>query len=330
MMPPPAPAPHRDEPPGNRRWPAVLIAVVTTAVVVGSAGVLTFAWWSARQEEQRPAPQPSDTASAPPPSDLSAILPVAGSAVLAFDVGADGVENAHQNYLLVNGTSIDLAGDHANGTVEVEFPAQLLIAGNNTISVVTGDGEEPCGPGRDDFDLTGATLTLPGELAATPVGVAPSYPLGDGDCGSDGARLPQADLVWTVAEAPPAPTALAPGTAELAFDVSGDPIDLAAPNEVHVNGNPAPLGGPHASGRVEIEVPQEWLVLGRNILEIRTGMLPGTCDKDEFVLSDVTLTLADGSVATGQGLRDRYAFGDGDCGSDVTLLQRADMQFVVD
>jgi len=129
----------------------------------------------------------------------------AGSSAFVFTVGSNSVEARYANHLLVNGQRIDLVDrDYVSETVRVDVPNAYLVPGRNTIRFVTGTFPTACGDNRDDFAISGIGLE-PSHGTATPVGVAPSYSLGDGDCGSSATKPREAVLVFDVAQGPDAP-----------------------------------------------------------------------------------------------------------------------------
>ncbi len=129
----------------------------------------------------------------------------AGSSAFVFTVGSNSIEARYANHLLVNGQRIDLVDrDYVSETVRVDVPNAYLAPGRNTIVFVTGTFPTSCGDNRDDFAISGIGLE-PSHGSATGVGVAPSYSLGDGDCGSSATKPREAELVFDVVPAADAP-----------------------------------------------------------------------------------------------------------------------------
>lgn len=132
----------------------------------------------------------------------------AGSSQFVFTVGSNSIEARYTNHLLVNGQRIDLVDrDYVSETVRVDVPNAFLAAGRNTVRFVTGTYPTACGDNRDDFAISGIGLE-PSHGTATPVDVASSYSLGDGDCGSSTTKPREAVLTFDVVPAADAP---APG-----------------------------------------------------------------------------------------------------------------------
>ncbi|WP_454044355.1 hypothetical protein [Cellulosimicrobium sp. Marseille-Q8652] len=132
----------------------------------------------------------------------------AGSSVFAFTVGSNSIEARYTNHLLVNGQRIELVDrDYVSETVRLDVPNAFLVPGRNTVRFVAGTFPTACGDNRDDFAISGIALE-PSHGTAAPVGVAPSYSLGDGDCGTSTTKPREVDLVFDVVRDDDAP---APG-----------------------------------------------------------------------------------------------------------------------
>lgn len=252
-----------------------------------------------------------------------------GSSVFSFDVGSNSIEHRYQNHLLVNGHKVDLLGDHVNTRVEVPVPNRYLVSGANVITVVAGDISSTCGANLDDFTISNLALAIDGATTAGD-GVAPSYSMGDGSCGSSTTASPTAETRWTI-DAPAVavlPT-LGSGEATFSFDVGSNSIDSAFVNLLFVNGIRYVLGGDFVSERANVVIPNEWLLPGWNTIDVVTGTRPGACNRDDFAISNVSLTPASGT-ATGQRLKPSYAMGDGTCGSNINSFREVDLHFVVE
>lgn len=252
-----------------------------------------------------------------------------GSSLFSFDVGSNSIEHRYQNHLLVNGHKVDLLGDHVSTRVDVPVPNRYLVAGANVISIVAGDISSTCGANLDDFTISNLALTIDAGTAAGD-GVAPSYAMGDGNCGSSTTALPNAETRWTI-DAPAVavlPT-LGSGEATLSFDVGTNSIDSSFVNLLFVNGVRYVLGGDFVSERANVVIPNEWLIPGWNTIDVVTGTQPNACNRDDFAISNVSLTPASGT-ATGQRLKPTYAMGDGTCGSNVNSFREIDLHFVVE
>lgn len=64
---------------------------------------------------------------------------------------------------------------------------------------------------------------------------------------------------------------------------------------------------------------------------LRHRHIPPSCgdNRDDFAVSDITLTPANGS-ASGRILKGSYSFGDGNCGDNANPLTEVDLEFFVD
>lgn len=120
------------------------------------------------------------------------------------------------------------------------------------------------------------------------------------------------------------------GTSVLGYTVGTNSTEARYKNYVSVNGS-EPIHLPDAvSKRVELEVPNEYLVAGENTVEVVVGTISSDCgiNYDDFVLSDFTLEPL-GELADGEENEYTYSFGDGTCGSNTSLLLRAELSFFV-
>jgi hypothetical protein len=120
------------------------------------------------------------------------------------------------------------------------------------------------------------------------------------------------------------------GTSILGYNVATNSTEARYKNYVSVNGS-EPIYLPDAvSQRVELEVPNEYLVTGENTVEVVVGTVNADCgvNHDDFVLSDFTLQPL-GETADGEENEYTYSFGDGSCGTNTSLLLRAELTFFV-
>lgn len=254
-----------------------------------------------------------------------------GAATFSFDVGADSLDDKYDNHLLVNGKRIDLGGTWVSQRVRIAIPARYLVPGDNTIKVVTGPYKESCGNNRDDFDMANLDLALDG-ATVTGKGIAASYAMGDGTCGSATDRLPEAELHYTIdAPAVPVTGTLGSGNATLGFTVGSNSIEARYQNYLLVNGQKVVLDADYVSRHVDLTFPNEWLVPGWNTIDVVTGTYATSCgdNRDDFALSGITLTPS-GGTAEGRMLKGSYSFGDGNCGDNVNPLTEIDLEFFVD
>ncbi|MEV1171203.1 metallophosphoesterase [Nonomuraea sp. NPDC049784] len=254
-----------------------------------------------------------------------------GAAKFAFDVGADSIDDKFDNFLLVNGKRIDLGGSWANQRATVAIPARFLAPGANTIKVVTGDYKESCGNGRDDFTIANLDLALDG-ATVTGQDIKSSYEMGDGTCGSSQTLLREVELRYTIdAPAVHIVETLGSGNATLSFNVGSNSIEARYQNFVLVNGQKVVLDGDFVSKRVDLTIPDEFLVPGWNTIDFVAGTFPTSCgnNRDDFAISNIVLTPARGT-ASGQMLKSSYGMGDGNCGDNVNPLTEIDLEFLVD
>ena len=121
-----------------------------------------------------------------------------------------------------------------------------------------------------------------------------------------------------------------PGVSHLRFDVGSNSAALSFHNWLVVNGHRIDQDRTWVSERVDIEVPNEWLVTGENIVEIHVGASDAACglNYDDFVVTDVGLELL-GEVADGEDNPVTFSFGDGDCGTQAGDILEAELSFFV-
>ncbi|WP_106815508.1 metallophosphoesterase [Microbacterium timonense] len=252
----------------------------------------------------------------------------AGSSTFSFTVGSNSIENRYQNHLLVNGHKIDILGDWVSQRVDVPVPNRYLVPGDNVVEIVAGDISSSCGANLDDFTVADLALAV-STGTASGVSIAPSYAMGDGNCGSSTTSLPKAETHWSI-DAPGVgvlPT-LGSGEATLSFTVGSNSIDSSFANLLFVNGIRYVLGGDFVSERANVVLPNEWLLPGWNTVEFVTGTTAAGCNRDDFTISDVALSPASGT-ATPQRAKTSYALGDGTCGSNINLFREVDLHFLV-
>ncbi|MGW1723430.1 metallophosphoesterase [Streptomyces sp. NPDC002306] len=120
-----------------------------------------------------------------------------GTATLGFTVGSNSIEARYQNYVLVNGQKTVLDADYVSRHVDLAIPDEWLVPGWNTVDIVTGTYATACGANRDDFALSGITLT-PAVGSAEGRMVKGSYSFGDGNCGDNVNPLTEVDLEFFV------------------------------------------------------------------------------------------------------------------------------------
>ncbi|WP_166846261.1 metallophosphoesterase [Isoptericola sp. BMS4] len=254
-----------------------------------------------------------------------------GAATFSFDVGSNSIDDGYHDFLRVNGHRVELGGDWADERVDVTLPGSILVPGENTIEVVTGDRGSSCGVNRDDFTISGLALVHDGE--PVPGDAADRYVMGDGSCGSNDA-LREVSLTYTI-DAPAVTLAdsLGAGDATLAFDVGSNSMEARYHSYLLVNGHRVDLDEEdHVSERVEVTVPNQWLLAGWNRVDVIAGTLHDTScgdNRDDFALSAPELIPAEGT-ATHASMRATHTMGDGSCGSSVNPEVEADWNFHVD
>jgi hypothetical protein len=191
-------------------------------------------------------------------------------------------------------------------------PADTIRPASSTIATAPHEPEAPASGGPILTPDDGAFLEGTVPVAAEPV-----------EPGDDVERL-------TVdgADVPGATETL--GTSILGYSVATNSTEARYKNYVSVNGS-EPIYLPDAvSKRVELEVPNEYLVTGENTVEVVVGTINTDCgvNHDDFVLSDFTLEPL-GELADGEENEYTYSFGDGSCGTNTSLLLRAELTFFV-
>jgi hypothetical protein len=266
----------------------------------------------------------------------------AGSAALRFTVGSNSIDTRYYNHLLVNGHRVDIGGDWVSETVEIAFPRHFLLPGDNVISIVTGDingtsDGERCA-NLDDFDLSDLSLVVEGGTV-TPGDNPATYAMGDGTCGSSSTKLAQADLAFSVTDAPTTRTlsTLGAGDAHLSFFVDGNGTEARYVNYVLVNGMRVDLGD-YVGVTADLTIPNEWLLPGTNLVEVVAGAITTSCGEnfDDFPLSEISLAPAVGTAALTyrstrtDGSQYPVTIGDGSCGSSFTGTYAVGLTFEVD
>ncbi|WP_430645179.1 metallophosphoesterase [Agromyces sp. GXS1127] len=120
-----------------------------------------------------------------------------GDAVLSFDVASNSIEARYHSYIVVNGLTYDIGGDYVSERVHVVFPNEWLRPGSNTVQLVTGTYTTSCGANRDDYTISSVALA-PAAGSAAGVGLAATYRMGDGSCGSNTTLLRDATFTFEV------------------------------------------------------------------------------------------------------------------------------------
>ncbi|MFJ3404343.1 hypothetical protein [Promicromonospora sp. NPDC090134] len=215
------------------------------------------------------------------------------------------------------------------GLVAAVTAATLAMTG----WAATSSSAAPADTARTD---TAATATAPHEPEA-PTSGAPILTPDDGEFlegtvpVAAGPVAPGDDVASLTVDGEDVPGATETlGTSVLGYTVGTNSTEARYKNYVSVNGS-EPIHLPDAvSERVELEVPNEYLVTGENTVEVVVGTISSDCgiNHDDFVLSDFTLEPL-GELADGEENEYTYSFGDGTCGSNTSLLLRAELSFFV-
>lgn len=122
-----------------------------------------------------------------------------GTAAFVFDIGSNASQVRFGNSITINSHQIMLVErDYKSETVRIEFPAEFLVPGTNTVEVITGTNPEAaCGVNHDDFAISNVGLDFSGGTV-TPVQVKDRYLMGDGLCNEKSPRLEKASITFDV------------------------------------------------------------------------------------------------------------------------------------
>ncbi|MEO9325466.1 Ig-like domain repeat protein [Nocardioides sp. C4-1] len=120
------------------------------------------------------------------------------------------------------------------------------------------------------------------------------------------------------------------GSSRLSFEVGDNSIETRFGNYVVVNGDHRIDLTDAVNERVTIPVPNDALTTGDNTIEVFTGAIESSCGRnfDDFAISEVRLELL-GETADGEDNEFTYSMGDGSCGTNTSLLTRAELHFFV-
>ncbi|GHH75501.1 metallophosphoesterase [Promicromonospora soli] len=224
----------------------------------------------------------------------------------------------HQAGLIAAVTAATLAVTGWVATTSSAAPADTSRPARSPIATAP---HEPKAPQQPEAPASGSPVLTPadGEFLEGTVPVA-AEPVAPGDdiesLTIDGTDVPGATETL--------------GTSILGYNVATNSTEARYRNYVSVNGS-EPIYLPDAvSKRVELEIPNEYLVTGENTIEVVVGTINTDCgvNHDDFVLSDFTLEPL-GETADGEENEYTYAFGDGSCGTNTSLLLRAELTFFV-
>ncbi|SEE88667.1 hypothetical protein [Jiangella alba] len=237
----------------------------------------------------------------------------------------DGSCGSNTSLLLSAELTFVVDGDPQRTTgLTAEVDTTTLANGPHEIVARTASGAATTHTVTVNNAPTGAPHVAPadGTLAAGTQPVFASFPAG----------TPGAVPALTVDGAEPVtrPT-LGTGVSTFSFDVGGNSIEARYHNHLLVNGKRIELGGDYVSQRVDVAVPNQFLVPGDNVITLVTGGVQAACgvNRDDFAVANLELVVPDGTAA-GQGVEPSYTMGDGNCGSSTTALREVELRYVVD
>src|SRR5699024_9268459 len=121
-----------------------------------------------------------------------------GVSHLLVDIGSNALSMRFSNYLVVNGTRCSIFDTGADKTLRIEVPNELLVVGENTITLAAGARPAGCGLNYDDFTASGFRLAMGGGVELTDTSNPTSISLGDGTCGSNPDQPLSVDLSFTI------------------------------------------------------------------------------------------------------------------------------------
>jgi hypothetical protein len=244
-----------------------------------------------------------------------------------FDVG-DGSCGSNTSKVLEAELTFEIAGDPRRTTgLATDLDTTTLDNGSHEVTATTASGESTTHSVTVNNAPAGAPRLLPvdGTLTNKTEPVFGFLP---------GGSAGEVTALTVDGEEPATAETLAPGSATLAFDVGSNSVEVRYYNHLLVNGHRVDIGGDWANERVEVAVPNHFLLPGDNVVEIVAGDINGSRDGercanlDDFSLSEVELTPATGT-ATAVDVAPSYDFGDGSCGSDASKLAQAELRFTV-
>lgn len=121
------------------------------------------------------------------------------------------------------------------------------------------------------------------------------------------------------------------GDSTLEFDVATNSIEARYGSYLLINGNRLDLTErDYVNERVALPIPNEWLVAGENTVTWQVGTFNTSCgtNYDDYVVSAFSLTTG-GPVEADPDNRPSFSMGDGNCGSNASLLKTFDVQFTI-
>ncbi|MEE6286969.1 hypothetical protein V2J52_04795 [Georgenia sp. MJ173] len=131
-----------------------------------------------------------------------------GEASFQVNVGSNSMSRGYSNYLVVNGTRITILETYASTTTDISVPYELLVHGENTITLGAGPRPSSCGMNYDDFVLDDFRLALADGTEIRDDANPSDITIGDGNCGSNETRPRSIDLTFTIGGEPGADAGL--------------------------------------------------------------------------------------------------------------------------
>ncbi len=237
----------------------------------------------------------------------------------------DGDCGTQPNDITQAALSFFVLGDPLASTgLAADVDTTTLANGPHEIVATTADG------GRVTHDVSvnnapvGAPLVAPvdGTLVRGTTTISASQPAGEAG---------GVDSLTVDGSAPLAAATLGAGSSVFSFDVGSNSIEHRYQNHLLVNGHKVDLLGDYVSTRVEVPIPNRYLVAGANEIVVVAGDISSTCgaNLDDFTISNLGLDVETGTAA-GQDLAASYSMGDGSCGSSTSALPTAETQWSID
>ncbi|MGO1174471.1 MAG: metallophosphoesterase, partial [Actinomycetaceae bacterium] len=132
--------------------------------------------------------------------DLLASPTLGGGEVAYFQagVGSNSMARGNGNYLVVNGSRVAIHDTWQSEATQIPVPYDLLVHGQNTITLASGATPAHCGLNYDDFGVSNFNLELADGTTIRDDEEHPVITLGDGNCGHIPDRPTSVDLTFTI------------------------------------------------------------------------------------------------------------------------------------
>lgn len=170
-----------------------------------------------------------------------------GVSELSYDVGSNATGGSYSNHVIINGDHRIELPQASSERVTLEVPNDELVTGTNTVTFHSGTAQASCGTNHDDFELSDIELALLGEVADGSANQY-RYVFGDGSCGSNSAKLLEAELTFEIADDPRRTTGLSAELDTTTLDNGSHEItattESGATTTHTVRVNNAPAGAP--------------------------------------------------------------------------------------